>query len=74
MAAYRRASRFAPSFGAICILLVIGESWRNALEVTPGERLMVIMPFVVGIGLVCALASQATLRRDMPRDKLAIVA
>ena len=65
MAIYRKAPDTTTMVSALCILLVLSEGWLNALRVTAAERLLVVMPAVVDLGMVLVLLSIGSRVKDL---------
>ena len=57
--AYRRAPRLIAMAGALCIAIVLLEGVWNFLRVSPVERLAVVLPSIVNVGLTWALGIRA---------------
>jgi len=57
IAVHRRAPDAIAMVSALCIILVLSEGWLNALRVTPAERILVVMPAIVNLGMILVLMS-----------------
>lgn len=57
--AYSRAPRLIAIAGAFCIAIVLLESVWNVLRVSSVERLTVVLPSMVNVGLTWALGIRA---------------
>jgi hypothetical protein len=55
---YYRAPRLVALTAAVCITLVLLESLWNGLRITPVERLAVVMPMAINVGLTWSLHRQ----------------
>ncbi|KAF2654238.1 hypothetical protein K491DRAFT_694003 [Lophiostoma macrostomum CBS 122681] len=69
MYAYSRAPSLVAFAATVCIALVFIEGFWNGLHVTPVERLAVVMPMAVNVGLTCAMHCQ---RGSRPRSAVLI--
>ncbi|KAF2247522.1 hypothetical protein BU26DRAFT_349194 [Trematosphaeria pertusa] len=65
IALYRRAPNVVVAIVMPCILLVLLEGWWNYLRVTPAERVLVIMPTVVDVGMTWVLLCGAARLRNL---------
>jgi hypothetical protein len=59
---YHRASELVAITATLSTLVVVAESLLNTLRVTPVERIMVILPTVLDVGLTWSLACRAAQR------------
>lgn len=64
MHAYSRAPSLVALAATICIVLVFLEGFWNRISVTPVERLAVVMPVAVNIGLTWALYRRRSSRQS----------
>lgn len=65
MAIHRKAPDATTMVSALCILLVLSEGWLNALRVTTAERLLVVMPAMVDLGMILVLLSIGSRVKDL---------
>jgi hypothetical protein len=61
---YHRASELVAITATLSTLVVVAESLLNTLRLTPVERIMVVLPTVLNVGLTWALACRAAQRAD----------
>jgi hypothetical protein len=61
---YYRAPELVAITSVLSVFTVVSESLWNAIRVTPAERIMVVLPTVLDVSLILALACQAVQRAD----------